>query len=62
MLIGVLAAVFAAVLAAVFIAATVALAGELVQLGVAPRKLLNYNGSWAEYSRLGLPLQTGDTP
>jgi 3-mercaptopyruvate sulfurtransferase SseA/sterol desaturase/sphingolipid hydroxylase (fatty acid hydroxylase superfamily) len=34
----------------------------LLQLGVAPRKLLNYNGSWAEYSRLGLPLQTGDTP
>ena len=34
----------------------------LLQLGVSPRKLLNYNGSWSEYSRLGLPLQTGDTP
>ena len=34
----------------------------LLQLGVAPKKLLNYNGSWSEYSRLGLPLQTGDAP
>lgn len=34
----------------------------LLQLGVARAKLLNYNGSWAEYSRLGLPLQTGDAP
>lgn len=34
----------------------------LLQLGVAPGKLLNYNGSWSEYSRLGLPLQTGDAP
>ncbi|MFO0578047.1 MAG: sterol desaturase family protein [Polyangia bacterium] len=34
----------------------------LVQLGVPREKLLNYNGSWAEYSRLGLPLVTGDAP
>jgi 3-mercaptopyruvate sulfurtransferase SseA/sterol desaturase/sphingolipid hydroxylase (fatty acid hydroxylase superfamily) len=34
----------------------------LLQLGVPRDKLLNYNGSWAEYSRLGLPLVTGDEP
>lgn len=34
----------------------------LLQLGVPRERLLNYNGSWAEYSRLGLPLHTGDAP
>ncbi|MFT6144308.1 MAG: 3-mercaptopyruvate sulfurtransferase SseA/sterol desaturase [Myxococcota bacterium] len=30
-----------------------------LQLGVSEQQLWNYEGSWAEYSRLDLPLQTG---
>ncbi len=30
-----------------------------LQLGVSEQQLWNYDGSWAEYSRLDLPLQTG---
>lgn len=34
----------------------------LLQLGIPRERILNYNGSWSEYSRLGLPLRTGDDP
>lgn len=34
----------------------------LLQLGIARDRLSNYNGSWAEYSRLGLPLKLGAEP
>lgn len=34
----------------------------LLQLGIPRERLRNYNGSWAEYSRLGLPLKIGDEP
>jgi 3-mercaptopyruvate sulfurtransferase SseA/sterol desaturase/sphingolipid hydroxylase (fatty acid hydroxylase superfamily) len=31
----------------------------LYQLGVPAERLINYNGSWAEYSRLELPIESG---
>jgi 3-mercaptopyruvate sulfurtransferase SseA/sterol desaturase/sphingolipid hydroxylase (fatty acid hydroxylase superfamily) len=34
----------------------------LLQIGVPRERILNYNGSWAEYSRLNLPVHTGDQP
>lgn len=34
----------------------------LLQIGVPRERILNYNGSWAEYSRLNLPLHTGEQP
>lgn len=34
----------------------------LIQTGVDPERLTNYDGSWAEYSRLDLPMRTGDQP
>ncbi len=36
-----------------------ALLFALLQAGIDARQLQNYDGSWAEYSRSGLPLETG---